>query len=108
MATTVFPGLNHHQLTRASARAFSASLDCRRMDSVMSGRFGVCARAEPPPTAAAVCPRYLGVVAPVPPPYRLGLCSREEAVLRGIPEDRRRFTYKISFCPLLFIKQCIM
>ena len=54
----------------------------------MSGRFpGVCAR--------AVWPRYLGVVVP---PYRLGLCSREEAVLRGIPEDRRRPpTYNISF-----------
>ena len=77
------------ELTSASARAFSASLDWRRMDSVMSGRFpGVCAR-------AAVWPRYLGVVVP---PYRFGLCSREEAVLRGIPEDRRRPpTYNISF-----------
>ena len=63
------------------------------MDSVISGRFGpVCPRAP----AEAVCPRYLGVVAPpVPPPNRFGLGSREEAVLRGIPEDRRRLpTYK--------------
>jgi hypothetical protein len=77
-------------LTKASAKAFSASLDCRRMDSVMSGLLGVCALAPPDDVGvAAVCPRYLGVV---DPPNRFGLGSRDEVVLRGMPEERRRPT----------------
>ena len=63
----------------------------------MSGRFGVCERAPAAPVRA-VCPRYLGVVVP---PNRFGLCSREEAVLLGMPEDRRRPTYNIRSFPCL-------
>ena len=58
-------------LTRASARADSASLLCRR---ILSVRWGVAGGRRAPRAA------------PRAPPYREGEDSREVPVLRGIPE----------------------
>ena len=71
-------------LTRASARADSASWDCRRIFSVSSGLMGglaaVCAgRGE-----GAATDERSGVA-----PYRWGEGSREVPVLRGMPDRRR-------------------
>ena len=66
------------RLTRASARALSASRDCRKIFSVSIGRFG--GRSAAPPYGE----RPGGGI------LRPGLFSRDGPVLRGIPLERRR------------------
>lgn len=66
------------RLTRASARALSASRDCRKIFSASIGRFGGRSAAAPYGERPGA-----GILRP-------GLFSLDGPVLRGMPLERRR------------------